>query len=499
MKNIFIFLFSLICFAKTTAQQTVVNLNQQAIIRPARTNMITVLQDGKAKRMNEGEFEDSLRSTLKNDSFANVFGNSERVGQTRFGIGLNTIFSKTYQFGQNPMDDTNVFGSTNIKVFGIGSSTNYMSSLRNVITAGGVRKRNDLIMYSNVDYPKATLSFANDTGVIMRTTLSNRESFYLNKNSKGSIVFTETDITNVIKQTGLEFSEKMPTIPNGSNILLQSGAIISVKDSQRLYVKTDNDFKKVAYTSDVSGIADSLLSEKNRAVSVEATKLNIIDNVFFKSGASSFKTGSLALGKNTGGGNIGIGNNALAENTVSNNNIAIGENALSKNFFSSFYSSNAQNNTAIGNSSLRENTTGGSNCSVGSISLRLNTTGSFNTSFGGQSMTANTTGSYNTAIGYQSLINNTLGNHNTVVGAYAGNGYNGSNNVIIGKFASSGYAQNYLDNQLNIQDWIKGDNGKIAITTMPTYMTDADADADATLKSGSFYMLTVGRGVFRKP
>jgi hypothetical protein len=267
MKNIFICLFSILCFAQCSAQSqpTVVNLNQQAIVRPNRANMITVLQNGLAKRMNQGEFEDSLKVKFKNDSFANVFGNLERVGQTRFGIGLNTIFSKIYQFGQNPMEDNNVWGTKNIKVLGVGSNANYMSSVRNVVTAGGVRKRNDFSMFTNVDYPKIMSSFANDTGLIMRTTLSNSEGFFLGKNSKGSIVFTETNINNVIKQTGLQFSDKMPTIPTGSNFELQIGAIFSVKDSQRIFVNTDAGLKKVAYLSDITQLNDYLTGKLIKA------------------------------------------------------------------------------------------------------------------------------------------------------------------------------------------------------------------------------------------
>ena len=160
-------------------------------------------------------------------------------------------------------------------------------------------------------------------------------------------------------------------------------------------------------------------------------------------------------------------------NTSGYNNVAIGNSAL-------YYNNDGSHNTAIGTYSLQSNTTGYSNTAVGEASLEYNTTGYSNTSLGNSALTDNTTGSSNTALGSYALLFNTIGSSNTAIGdaALFANGagnYNiglgqlagssllsGNNNIFIGYNAQPNISTS-ASNQLNIGNWIYGNNGNIGI------------------------------------
>ncbi|MBL7740735.1 MAG: hypothetical protein JNK14_16065 [Chitinophagaceae bacterium] len=196
-------------------------------------------------------------------------------------------------------------------------------------------------------------------------------------------------------------------------------------------------------------------------------------------------TGNTAVGyismqlNQTGSHNTAIGYNSLKSNTTGNYNSAMGRNALSA-------STTASYNTAFGFGSQNFNTTGGSNTSTGAQTLYSNITGSANTADGMNALYYNTAGGQNTAIGVNSLYANTAGNNNTAIGSNAlANTTTSIGNVAVGYFAGStltGGDNNILigtsvqpnisttaSNQLNIGNWIYGDNGNIGIgVTVPS-------------------------------
>lgn len=171
--------------------------------------------------------------------------------------------------------------------------------------------------------------------------------------------------------------------------------------------------------------------------------------------------------------NIAIGPGNLQANLFGGANVAIGRNSM--------YTNQAGiNNLAIGSFSLYDNVVGDGNISLGHFSLTNNTTGSFNSSFGVQVMSNNTTGSNNTAgglyaladnisgnynvvFGVNSLRNNTTGNENIAIGHYAGSNLTaGNSNIFIGANTPPNISTT-SSNQLNIGNWIYGNNGNIGV------------------------------------
>jgi len=212
--------------------------------------------------------------------------------------------------------------------------------------------------------------------------------------------------------------------------------------------------------------------------------------------------GSNGTSVGTGLNNIAIGKDALMSNTTGVQNIAIGVNALKSNTTGrgnlvisnsdgTFESSGGSNTTGnynlvLGGDSFTANTSGEYNVAIGGASLFENTTGNYNTAIGGLwTMGQNKTGIMNTAIGVEALTSMTVGVGNTAIGTDAlynfigdnntdsvgniGLGYNsgnnlrsGKNNILIGLNAEAKVSPTG-SNQLNIGNWIFGDNGKIGL------------------------------------
>ncbi len=182
------------------------------------------------------------------------------------------------------------------------------------------------------------------------------------------------------------------------------------------------------------------------------------------------QTGRLALSNNAntyvdggnestlGTSNVVLGKGALNSVTTGSANIAIGRQALAFNTTSSA-------NVAIGGSSLRNTTTIGiNNTAVGDASMEVNVTGKFNTSVGNHSLFASS-GDGNTALGYLAGANLLSGNNNVFIGNNIGGSTDlssGNNNIFIG-YAAQPNVSTTGSNQLNIGNWIYGNNGKIGI------------------------------------
>ncbi len=155
----------------------------------------------------------------------------------------------------------------------------------------------------------------------------------------------------------------------------------------------------------------------------------------------------------TGYSNVAVGSNAARNTTTGVSNTAIGTNALVANI-------SGNENTSIGNNTLYKNTGGTYNVAVGSFSLYNSTTGVNNTSVGSGAL-GSTTGSGNAVLGIYALSSNTTGNNNVALGASAGvSSAAGDNNIFIGYYTAPPISTT-ASNQLNIGNWIYGNNGKI--------------------------------------
>jgi hypothetical protein len=159
-------------------------------------------------------------------------------------------------------------------------------------------------------------------------------------------------------------------------------------------------------------------------------------------------------------------------------------------------------NTAFGISTLTSITTGGEyNVAVGNLALDANTTGTNNTALGSSTLTDlvtasdntalgsfalfKTTGGGNTAVGSGALSENIGGVNNTIIGYSAGSNLTtGDYNIFIGALAQPTIS-NTGSNQLNIGNWIYGDNGNIGVgDATPNYRLDvADTGVDSNIFS----------------
>jgi hypothetical protein len=230
----------------------------------------------------------------------------------------------------------------------------------------------------------------------------------------------------------------------------------------------------------------------NTAAGHEALKRNTIGkyNAAFGMGALSFNTEAdmnSAFGLNalqittTGGGNTAVGAYSMKLSTTGYANTAVGWNSMGGNTTGFF-------NTAVGVDAARDNGAGEYNSAFGYAALNYNTanhnvgfgayavynniTGTNNAGFGNNTLYYNTTGSNNAAFGAGALYGQTpafTGSNNTALGVSAGNTLTtGSNNIFIGYNVLPNIGVT-SSNQLNIGNWIYGDNGKIGIgVTAPT-------------------------------
>ncbi len=251
------------------------------------------------------------------------------------------------------------------------------------------------------------------------------------------------------------------TAPLANNLLDVANGTVRVRDiNTTTGLTTDN-----VVVADVNGVLKTI------AKSTFATDLRVV-------GASNHITQDAGVGSNgtsvgTGIANIGIGNGTLGAITTGGNNIAIGQNALTSN-------QTGIENVAVGNGALSASTTA-YNTAVGAQASLSNTTGDQNTAIGRAAMSANTTGSLNTALGMYALVAMAAGNGNVGVGYFAGRNLTaGNNNIFIGNGADFNVSAT-ASNQLNIGNWIYGNNGQIGIgKAIPTNTLEVQSAAANT-------------------
>lgn len=124
-----------------------------------------------------------------------------------------------------------------------------------------------------------------------------------------------------------------------------------------------------------------------------------------------------------------------------------------------------QGNIGIGKNTLLSTAFGDINVAIGYDSQKSSGDGSANISVGAYTLLNLASGNNNTAIGSSSLQAITSGTANIGLGNFSGSGLtSGDNNIFIGSLTTPNVS-NTGSNQLNIGNWIYGDNGKIGLGT----------------------------------
>lgn len=205
-------------------------------------------------------------------------------------------------------------------------------------------------------------------------------------------------------------------------------------------------------------------------------------------GNSNFAFGVGALSSNTLGTlNTAVGMNSLLNNTSGNYNTGYGVNSLLNNLEGSL-------NTAVGFNALNGQGLINENVALGQAAMsRYNAVAtdviSKNTAIGTASIANIRNGNSNSALGKISLRALITGNNNIGIGENAGiNFVNGDNNIFIGNFTSA-YSST-ANNELNINNWIVGNNGTIGIGQFTNQLP-----ADGISQDGQKYKLFVKDGI----
>ncbi|ANF49119.1 hypothetical protein A0O34_00465 [Chryseobacterium glaciei] len=273
--------------------------------------------------------------------------------------------------------------------------------------------------------------------------------------------------------------------------LLQTGAIVYVTE---ILAPADTTAKTINVTALGYFYFDGNIWQKMTVDLRVVGSSHITQDAGIGSNGTSVGTGTnnIALGKDvlksntTGTDNIGIGASALQSNTSGNGNLVISTESSQFSDGSGGNNTTGSYNIVLGGSALAQNTAGEYNLAIGGAALNSNTTGNYNTAIGGiWTLGQNTTGILNVAVGAEALTSQIIGTGNVGIGANAlanfigdansfgniGLGYNpgnnlrsGSDNILIGRNAEAKVSQTG-SNQLNIGNWIFGDNGKIGLGT----------------------------------
>ncbi len=186
----------------------------------------------------------------------------------------------------------------------------------------------------------------------------------------------------------------------------------------------------------------------------------------------------------TSSGNVALGSNALASLTSGSSNTAVGSGTMRNTpsaTFSVAIGTNALENMqggtgnigiglgAMGSGSL----VGDDNIALGNSAMRYIGNGSLNVILGANSFRALTTGSNNINLGYSNARNILSGNNNIFIGT----------NIVP-------YNATSPNNELNIGNWIVGNNGTIGIGQFTNQLP-----ADGITADGEKYKLFVKDGI----
>jgi hypothetical protein len=146
----------------------------------------------------------------------------------------------------------------------------------------------------------------------------------------------------------------------------------------------------------------------------------------------------------------------VGRNCTGNSNTAIGYSTLANN-------TTGSGNTVLGNNTLNNNTIGSGNIAIGNATMSNSIDGYNNIVLGNLAQNSNQNGDDNIVFGREALYSNISGNSNISIGNVSGYSLTtGSNNIFIGNNTDPNIS-NTGSFQLNIGNWIYGNNGLIGI------------------------------------
>ena len=254
---------------------------------------------------------------------------------------------------------------------------------------------------------------------------------------------------------------------------------IGTTDSQSLILKTNN-AEKMRITPEGRFIFHGVTTagqiwDKNLFFGGGMDQTTSTNNAVFGMGALTQLT--------DGGGNTAIGTNAMSLFTNGTMNVSIGFNSMRNTISGSYNTAVGMNaleyfrtglgNVGIGNSTLGSgNLVGDFNLAVGTSTLRYIESGNYNNIIGGDSFRALKKGSNNINVGFSNAKLITEGDSNIYIG----------NNIVPVAAIPS--------NELNIGNWIVGNNGTIGIGQFASQLP-----ADGVAQDGEKYKLFVKDGI----
>ncbi|MBL3550137.1 MULTISPECIES: hypothetical protein [Chryseobacterium] len=185
-----------------------------------------------------------------------------------------------------------------------------------------------------------------------------------------------------------------------------------------------------------------------------------------------------------GGGNTAIGNNAISLMTNGLFNVAVGFNSMRNSVV-------GNSNTAVGMNALENFQGGNNNVGIGAAAMGSgNLKGDFNIALGSSALRYANQGNYNVILGGDSYRAFVKGNNNIGIGySNAAQITSGENNIFIGTKIVP-YNTTSPKNELNIGNWIVGNNGTIGIGEFTTQLP-----ADGIAPDGQKYKLFVKDGI----
>ena len=483
--------------------------NKQTTSNKAIDNGDAIYQNGNVAI---GTLSSTPLSTKKLD-VAGDFKTVKQVGSAFVGLetNLDSGGPTNIMFSSNNLDFEN---ATKMSASVVGEGISVISS-KNTNAIASIRS------FSEVGGSQVSMEALDATGTIQSSISGNN----LPGDSKVSLLHAKTSAElsaiEIEKLKGVTFSfQSAAGLPDGYTFPRNKGLANQVLTTNGLAdAQLSWTTLPTPAIADVRRIGTNHISE-DAGVGSNGTTMPGTNNIAIGAGAMNAASaagapfgflGNIAIGGGSqlgvvnGDGSVAIGYGNLPRATTGNN-VAVGPLNLLK-------ATTATANYVLGSQNLSALTTGGSNATMGANNLIALTTGSSNHVFGHNSLQKITTQSQNMAVGSDVLKNATgdknigvgstalqslgtgqdnvalgvnsggaltTGNYNTFFGTEAGNRlagsatdrYNsGDNSLFLG---SQTKAKNTASSQLNIGNWIYGENGSVAFgnftgaTALPT-------------------------------
>ncbi|MDO3426768.1 hypothetical protein QWT87_17970 [Chryseobacterium sp. APV1] len=285
--------------------------------------------------------------------------------------------------------------------------------------------------------------------------------------------------TIILLSAVLSFTANAQWSLTGNSGTNPSNNFIGTTDNTSLVFKTNN-LEKLRINPDGRFVFLNLSStgqiwDKNLFFGGGVNNATSILNTVFGIGAFTQNT--------TGGGNTAIGSNAMSILSNGNSNTAVGSGAMNN-------SQSGSDNVAIGTNALESFISSSGNTAIGSHAMAYGSTGTNNTAIGVSGLRYLKSGTANVSVGSESFRSLDNGSNNINLGySNARNILSGNNNIFIGTNIVP-YNATSPNNELNIGNWIVGNNGTIGIGQFTNQLP-----ADGITADGEKYKLFVKDGI----